>query len=649
MSAIWGIIKKNECDSHVLVTKMSEVMGRYKIDRIDEVVTDKACFACGHQYITPEAINDISPIKDDDGIVFTADCFLYNREAVIEAISASNEKVFKASEELETAGDAEIAYYAFKALGYDFVKMLRGSFSFAIFDSKENKLHLFTEHLCKRYLCYYITDDYICFSSVYKPIMEIAGDNLTISRRSIAKSYTTLSPLNFYEPETTVFEEIKHLDAAMHYTIDLTSGSVDKDQYWTPRKSVKKLKGKSLDECKQMFLDTFKKVTYAELRAQKETGIMLSGGLDSSAVMSLAAPYLREKGKTIYSYTTIPSPQYKAEISSVIIENETFLVKEQQKLHSNHQPRFISSESYNCISTLDRFQEMFDIPVKASVNNANITHMLDAAITDNCSIVLSGSNGNPTISYGSIGGYISLSLRQGHLINACKEANAYCKREQISRADFLKSFIKSRITYHKFKSNNDISYLKPEDFEEYDIKNFRENEKKTYGEKLYLTEKQKRNYMFIPKQYIQKAYYYTVLGLEYGFLQIDPTLTVEIVELCMALPDECFVHDGIERYLVRGFMKDLIPEPITNPNKGYGVQASDFDFRINEDWKEIKEETMNVLREPLLKEYLNEDPIQQLIDDIVEHDDHLDRVTVWSMTSIAALSYFLRGHKKYIK
>lgn len=647
MSAIWGIINKKGCDVSALTNGMSEAMSRYKIDRTDSVFTEKAGFVCGHQYITNEAVSDVSPIKDNDGFVFTGDCFLYNRDKVIELIENSGYSL-KSAEALKSCGDAELSYHAFKALGFNFVKSLRGAFSFSIYDEKENKLHLYTEHFCKRYLCYYITDEYLCFASTYKPIMAIAGDKLKASRRFIVKSYIHLSPLNFAEPETTVFEGISHLGPAMHYTIDIASGNIEKEQYWTPRTSIGKFKGKSLDECKELFLDTFRYVARTELRARKETGIMLSGGLDSSAVMALTAPYLREQGKTIYSYTTTPSPGYKAEISYNIIENETFLVKEQQRLHPNHEPRFLSSENYNVISFQDEFQKIFDIPVKAVINMSNIKQMLDQAVKDNCSIVLSGSNGNPTISYGSIDGYISLAVKQGHFSNAIKEANAYCKRVKISRAGFLGSYIKGQYKYLFKTRKDDYSYLKPDDYDKYDVKHFWKNEKKEIGAEFHLSERQKRNFMFIPKQYIQKSYYYTIWGLEYGFLQLDPTLTVEMTELCMALPDECYVHNGVERYLVRGFMKDLIPELITDPRKGYGVQASDFIFRLGEDWDKIKDEVYSLLNEPLLKEYLNEEVIASIIKRVSESNGKLDSITAWEMVNLTELSYYLRGHKQYL-
>ena len=51
-----------------------------------------------------------------------------------------------------------------------------------------------------------------------------------------------------------------------------------------------------------------------EGRGGKETGILLSGGLDSNAVAAYAAPYLAARGKKLYSFTAVPEEKERARI-----------------------------------------------------------------------------------------------------------------------------------------------------------------------------------------------------------------------------------------------------------------------------------------------------------------------------------------------
>jgi len=642
MSAIWGIISKTESDQTGRFKKMTEVMKQYRIDRFDSVVKENCYMGCGHQYFTNEAEYDVSPIYDEeDRVYFTADCFLYNREELFCALSDS-------SLVPEETGDAKLAYLMFKKSGYEFIKELRGSFSFAIYDEKENKLHLITDHFCKRYLCYHISDEYISFASCYKPVLEAGEHKFKLSKRSIVNAYSTMTPLNFREPEITPFEEIFHLEAAMHYTVDVKSGKIEKEQYWTPRKSVKKLKKMSDDQYKEIFLSTFRKVCIDHLRSRGETGIMLSGGLDSASVLAMVAPELNKRGRKIYSYTTIPCKEFKPKINYSVIEDESFLIKEQQKFQPNLEPRFIDGGGENCLVNIPKYQALYDLPIKAVINGNNVFKMGEAAVKDNCSVLLGGGNGNANISYGYISNHVGLCLHRLKFVTAISEVRKYCKICGTSSKRMFKDFLKDIKAYLFETANVGQYYISKENREKYGIDHLMADEKKELGSAFVTSERQKRNFMFIPRQYIQKSLYYTLNSLEQGYLQLDPTLSVEMVELCMALPDECFVKNGVERRLVRDYMKDLMPSVITNMNKGYGVQASDFYFRINRDWDDMKDEVMGILRNPLLYEYVDKDEVDELIGNIEASEHDFDWNTAWFTANICSLGYFLLGHKRYL-
>ena len=131
-------------------------------------------------------------------------------------------------------------------------------------------------------------------------------------------------------------------------------------------------------------------------------------------------------------------------------------------------------------------------------------------------------------------------------------------------------------------------------------------------------------------------------------MQLDPTLSVEIVELCMSLPNECFIKNGVERRLIRDYMKELIPPIITDMRKGYGVQASDFHFRISRDWPKLKDDVMSLLNDPLLFEYLDKKEVEELIDDLKATEGNFSWNTAWFTANICSLGYFLRSHKQYL-
>ena len=71
MAAIWGILSHSESNIQPeLSVSMKKRMGKYKIDRIDDLLSDKFYFACGHQYFTPEAVHEILPYHDKERNIF---------------------------------------------------------------------------------------------------------------------------------------------------------------------------------------------------------------------------------------------------------------------------------------------------------------------------------------------------------------------------------------------------------------------------------------------------------------------------------------------------------------------------------------------------------------------------------------------------
>lgn len=646
MSAIWGIIAKNDSNLDLLAKTMTDAMSIYDLDRTDTILQRNVFFACGHQYITPESIYDVSPFYDsDNGIYFCADCFIYNRTHVINSILAHPEfKSLTDANNLAQCGDSQLAYFAYKLMGNNFVSILRGSFSFAIYCEAQKELHLFSDHLFKRYLAYSVTNDFICFATTYKPIKACLRSQLKINRSFIANAYKNMSPMMFDESEETIYSNVYHLTNASHVTIDFTH-QIKRTKYWNPLLSVKKLKYDNETDFKNLFLSKYTEITQSLLRARKETGIMLSGGLDSASVAALAAPYLEKHGKKLYSYTSIPLPEYNSTIGTQIIEDESYLIEEQRKKYSNLIPRYVSGAPDNCMTHIDSEQKLYDSPIKPVINNLYITKCSQRIQEDNCSIVLTGSNGNATVSYGYITQCLSLAFTKGHFAKAYREMFAYCKKNKISRKRYFTIWTLTILKDILRIPSNHFYYLQKDDITKYNLKHDAWNNKRKFGTNILTSERQKKNFMYMPSLYTQKSFFYTSQGLLYGYLEVDPTLTVEMIELCLSLPDECFGKDGTERRLIKEYMKDLLPAAIIADNKGVGIQSADSTYRINKDWDMLKNSVYDVLSDPILANYLDSTAINELIDKMHSTEYNFDKPTACHVAILTSLAYFLRDAK----
>lgn len=139
--------------------------------------------------------------------------------------------------------------------------------------------------------------------------------------------------------------------------------------------------------------------------------------------------------------------------------------------------------------------------------------------------------------------------------------------------------------------------------------------------------------------------YDTKLGLMHGIVLRDPTKDKRIIELCMALPMECFVNHGIERRMVREYMEGIIPKEIREDVNRRGLQSADFVFRLNKQWSLYKEEIFKLLENESLYAVLDKEKLQQLVKEIKKQEQLPDTKTAQDVTVLQSLSLFFKQYE----
>lgn len=642
MAAIWGVISREKRLSEKAVGRMQDSMQEFKIDRYDSLIREKVYFACGHQYFTKEAEHDISPYYDEaTHTYFAADCYLYNRSELIQALLTGRTE--ETAEKMEQCGDAVLAYRAYRKWGEGFVERLRGSFAFVIYEQMTGQVLLYSDHLAQRYLAYYSDEEEICFATVYQPLLAFLGKKKTaLSREWIAAAYTDCTADTFKLPGRTVYEKIYHVEPGQYVRIGVATGKVEKCTYWNPLRDAPKLPRMKDEEYKQCFLSAFDSAVKGLLRARGEIGIMLSGGLDSSSVAALAARNLAKENKSLYAYTAVPTADYEYRNSRFYIENEKELVLVQQQMYPNLIPHFINVEEYNCFSRLEQYVGIYREPVKVALNMINIEGMTGAAAKDGCSILLSGQNGNATISYGSILSYLYQKGMSGHWIAAYKEAKAFCRRRGVAGKKLLQVFLQNwkEERFEKVSFGADC-LVKEEDIRRYRLLQLEKKIRAERGTGGLDSRRRRRGFCFMPLVFQHMGFYGTYSSLQYGVLSLDPTLTKELIELCVELPIDCNVSGGKERRMVRDYMKGYVPEIILENHTGRGIQAADFAYRVNRDWDQVKDAVYEIVSQPILEEYLDRDKLNALIEEAKANEYHMDKNLVARLAVISSLGYFV--------
>lgn len=178
-----------------------------------------------------------------------------------------------------TRTDVEVIVHLYEDEGEDFVKRLNGMFAVALWDNRKRKLLIARDHFGIKPLLYTIKNNELCFASEVKALFTLTNISKKIDWNTLDdyfSFYYTCSP-------STMFKEIKKLPPAC--LIIYESGKVRKERYWQLNYTAQTSYNESY-YC-EMIIDLLQEAVKRQLVSDVPLGLFLSGGLDSSSILSI--------------------------------------------------------------------------------------------------------------------------------------------------------------------------------------------------------------------------------------------------------------------------------------------------------------------------------------------------------------------------
>lgn len=238
----------------------------------------------------------------------------------------------------QTESDTEVIIHLFEEKGTDCVIDLNGEFSFAIWDKIKKELFIARDRFGVKPLFWHHKDKSFCFSSDLLALNGIVGEK--ISKTSIL-DYLIYS---YVPAPQSIFNNIYKLEPGHYLTVK--KNKVEIKKYWEI--NIKKLK-KSTKEIKNEIDNLLKDSIKLRLNSDVPLGIMLSGGIDSSAISIYSSKELDQLSSYTIKYID------KDQKDSI---NSRFVAK---KLKLNHNEYVFNSK--NEISSLDEILNKIDEPI----------------------------------------------------------------------------------------------------------------------------------------------------------------------------------------------------------------------------------------------------------------------------------------------
>lgn len=224
------------------------------------------------------------PIANEDGSVrVICNGEIYNYVELRAGLEARGHR-------LKTQGDVETLVHLYEEHGLEMLAHLRGMFAFALWDSRRRRLFLARDRLGKKPLHYVEADGTLTFSSEIAPLLDQRLASWEIDPEALA----AYLQFGFISAPRTIVRQVQKLPPA-HYLL-WQNGRVTVERYWSYRREPK-FAG-SYDEAREEVRATLDESLRLRLRSDVPVGLLLSGGLDSNALLARLVRGLKQKVAT---------------------------------------------------------------------------------------------------------------------------------------------------------------------------------------------------------------------------------------------------------------------------------------------------------------------------------------------------------------
>ncbi len=211
-------------------------------------------------------------------------CIVFNGE-IYNHISI-REELLNFGYSFKSTTDTETILCAYIHWGDHFLKKLNGIFSLAIIDFKKNNLFFARDHLGVKPFYYYLDDKNFCFSSELKTFVQ--HDYI---KKDLDYNALFFYLQNLYTPnELTPFVSIKKLLPGFCGNYNFKSNKCIFKKYYqiAINENLKKYSENELiDQLDELLINSVKR----QLLSDVPIGFFLSGGLDSSLLVAIAAKF----------------------------------------------------------------------------------------------------------------------------------------------------------------------------------------------------------------------------------------------------------------------------------------------------------------------------------------------------------------------
>lgn len=267
--------KRTPKEKQVIAKKMADRIIHRGPDSEGYFTDDNVALGFRRLSIVDLAGGDQPIFNEDESKVIVFNGEIYNHKE-LRADLEKKGHIFK------TNADTEAILHGFEEYGEDLFPMLRGMFAFVIYDKATGSLTGARDPFGIKPFYYYKKEDKFMFGSEIKGFLDHPDFEKQVNKKAL-KMYLVFQYSVFRE---TFFKDVYKLTPGHYFTYK--DGQFETKPYFEIKYEKEE---KSYKEYKALIKDALENsVKYHQITADVEVGSYLSGGVDSSYVVSVAKP-----------------------------------------------------------------------------------------------------------------------------------------------------------------------------------------------------------------------------------------------------------------------------------------------------------------------------------------------------------------------
>ena len=293
MCAICGKVTRGAPPDEGVIETMAEVMrhrgpdgrGFYRYPQAGGAAPTQVRFAHNRLAII-DVEGGAQPLANEDETVWTMlNGEIYNFVELREELRSRGHR-------FRTGCDTEVIVHAWEEWGEGMMARLNGMFAFALFDERSQTLLLARDRLGVKPLVYALVPDGLVFASEMKALLADPDVPDDLDHEALVEYLT----FNYTLGVRTLLKAIRRLPAA--HLLTWRNGVVEVREYWDVQVGATVPVNEATAAA--MVRDALAGATRRRLRSDVPLGALLSGGIDSSVVVSLMAG---ELGRSLKAFS----------------------------------------------------------------------------------------------------------------------------------------------------------------------------------------------------------------------------------------------------------------------------------------------------------------------------------------------------------